>query len=328
MSRLQLERIFTIDRKIRDGQFPNAEGLAMELEVSRRVIFNDRKFLLERLGAPLRLDRTRGGWYYSEPTWVLPAVMVTQGELLAFFLSVEIARRNLGGALEASLLGAVEKIARTLPGAVEIELEGLRAHFSFAAFSFASADESTLMALHDAIKRHREVEIFYYAPSTGEHSTRVVQPYDLYNSHGDWYLITFDHLRKAMRFFHVGRISRYRVLDKGFVRDPSFDIKQYLRQAFVTEMSATTQEIVIRFDEYQARYIRERRFHETQTLEELTDGGVILRFQSGGLNEIKRWVMQYGAHAVVLEPAELRRQVEEEARRVMEVYQIDKSPLS
>lgn len=161
MSRLQLERIFTIDRKIRDGQFPNAEGLAAELEVSRRVIFNDRKFLLERLGAPLRLDRTRGGWYYSEPTWVLPAVMVTQGELLAFFLSVEIARRNLGGALEASLLGAVEKIARTLPGAVEIDLEGLRAHFSFAAFSFASAIESDKRDAADNKRFRRDEQLVW-----------------------------------------------------------------------------------------------------------------------------------------------------------------------
>lgn len=325
MSRLQLERVFTIDRKIRDSEFPNADSLSAEFEVSRRVIFHDRKFLLERLGAPLQFNRARGGWYYSEPTWVLPTAMVTQGELLAFFLSVEVARRNMGGALEATLVSAVQKIAHTLPLSVEVELESLRAHYSFAAPSSASADESTLMALHDAIHRQREVEIFYYAPSTGQRSTRIVQPYDLYNSRGDWYLITFDLLRQAWRFFHVGRIARYRVLDKGFVRDPAFDIKQYLRQAFVTEMSATTEEIVIRFDEYQARYIRERRFHETQTLEELPDGGAILRFQSGGLGEIKRWVLQYGAHAEVLAPPQLRTEVQSEIEALQKVYGRERS---
>ena len=41
--------------------------------------------------------------------------------------------------------------------------------------------------------------------------------------------------------------------------------------------------------------------HETQEpLEELPDGGVILRFRAGGLGEVKRWVMQWGAHAKVL----------------------------
>ena len=104
------------------------------------------------------------------------------------------------------------------------------------------------------------------------------------------------------------------------MRAPDFDISKYLRQAFVTELSAQTESIVIRFDEYQARYIRERKFHETQSLEELDDGGVILRFESGGLDAIKRWVMQYGAHAEVLSPPQLRQNVREEVARMKSLY--------
>lgn len=320
MSRPQLERIFTIDRKIRDGEYPNADSLATELEVSRRVIFHDRKFLLERLGAPLEFDRGRRGWHYTEATWVLPAMRVTQGELLAFFLSVEVARRNLGGALEAALDSAVEKIARTLPGEIEVELESLRAHYSFAAPASAGADEKTLLALHDAISRRREVEIHYFAFSTGKRNARTVQPYHLHNARGDWYLIAFDHWRKAMRMFHVGRIERFRVSDAGFARDPDFNVADYLRQAFSTELSATTQQIAVRFDKYQARYVRERVWHETQTLEDTPDGGVILRFHSSGLEEVKRWVMQYGAHARVLAPPALRQSVQDEIKKMRKVY--------
>ena len=310
MAHSQLGRVSEIDRMIRDGEYPNADSLAMHWEVSRRVIFNDRRFLVEKLQAPLAFDRERGGWYYTEATWALPAVMVSQGELLAFFLSVEVARRNLGGALEAPLKQAVAKISRTLPTEIEVKLDDLRAHYSFRAPSSASADESTLLALHEAIQRQRETEIFYHAFSTGEFKRRVVQPYQLHNSRGDWYLVAFDHLRGDFRIFHIGRIARFKLLDKGFVRDADFDIGKYLRQAFVTELSEQTERIAIRFDEYQARYIRERRFHETQSLEELDDGGVILRFESGGLDEIKRWVMQYGAHAEVLAPPQLRQLIQ------------------
>ena len=51
--RQQLERIMEIDRRIREGEYPNAEKLAESLEVSRRVIFNDRSFMIYRLGAPI-----------------------------------------------------------------------------------------------------------------------------------------------------------------------------------------------------------------------------------------------------------------------------------
>jgi len=57
--RQQLERIFEIDRQIRAGAYPNAERLAEKLEVSRRVIFKDREFMVNRLGAPIEYD---GKW--------------------------------------------------------------------------------------------------------------------------------------------------------------------------------------------------------------------------------------------------------------------------
>lgn len=57
--RQQLERIMVIDRSIRGGEYPNADRLAARMEVSRRVIFNDRDFMINRLGAPIENDRGR-----------------------------------------------------------------------------------------------------------------------------------------------------------------------------------------------------------------------------------------------------------------------------
>ena len=81
--RQQLERIMEIDRRIRAGEFPNADRMAEILEVSRRVIYNDRSSMICRLGAPIEYDRERGGWFYTDQTWILLGMMVTEGELLA-----------------------------------------------------------------------------------------------------------------------------------------------------------------------------------------------------------------------------------------------------
>jgi predicted DNA-binding transcriptional regulator YafY len=59
--RQQLERIFEIDRQIRAGLYPKAEGIAAKLECSRRVIFEDRRFMVDRLGAPIEYDREKRG---------------------------------------------------------------------------------------------------------------------------------------------------------------------------------------------------------------------------------------------------------------------------
>jgi len=318
--REQLERVLKIDRMVRSGQYPNANSLAQELEVSRRVIFTDRRFLVEQLRAPLAFDRTRGGWYYSEPTWVLPTMMMKQGELLAFFLSVEVARHHVGTALEEPLLAAVEKISHSLQEPVPVDLEVLRTHYTFATPAMVATDLETLLALHRAIAARQAMSILYYTASRDEHNERIIHPHHLHNVEADWHLIAYDHLRGEMRTFNVGRIEEWRTLPQRFTREPGFNPQEWMQSVFQSERAAELVEIVIRFDSYQSRYIRERRWHETQQIEELAGGELIMRFQGSGLGEIRRWVMRYGSHAEVLAPASLRAEVAQEALRTAALY--------
>lgn len=321
--RQQLERIMEIDRQIRAFRYPTADTVATDLEVSRRVIYIDREFMVNRLGAPIEFDREKGGWYYADETWTLPNIMATEGELLAFFLSVEVAWRYLGTALEGVLRSAIDKISRGIKGPVSVDLNTLKAHYTFAIPALASVSEQILMALHQAIRENRRIWMRYYTASRDEHTERTISPYHLYNVHGDWYLIAFDDLRQGFRNFSIGRIEDWQILQETFERDPNFSVKDFMGGAFQTERGGEVVEVAIRFDSQQARYIRERRWHETQQIEELADGGLILRFQTGGLGEVKRWVMQYGGHAEVLEPEELRQTIQDEIEQLKLRYQVE-----
>lgn len=319
--RQQLERIMEIDRAIRAKEYPNATRLAKTLEVSKRVIYNDRAFMVDRLGDPIEYDRERNGWFYTEDTWLLPTVMVTQGELLAFFLSVELTHSYLGTSLEEPLRLAVGKISQAIKGPVSVNLETLKAHYTFHPPSIAGIDAHTLMVLHQAIQEGKRVHMLYYTASRGERNQRTVDPYHFYNSGGEWYLIGYDHLRSQVRNLHVGRIERLAMLSEKFQRQEGFSIETWMGQAFQAERGEDLQQVIIRFDEEQARYIRERRWHASQTIEELPDGGLILRFKTGGLGAVKRWVLQYGSHAEVFHPQDLRDSIRQEIQNMMQVYQ-------
>ncbi|MBV9468900.1 MAG: WYL domain-containing transcriptional regulator [Abitibacteriaceae bacterium] len=318
--RQQLERLMEMDRQIRSGHYPNARSLAQSLEVSPRVIYQDRKFMVERLGAPITHHRQRGGWYYSEPTWKLPSLMVTEGELLAFVLGTQAVRQAVGTALEAPLLTAVSKIAHNLHGPVQVDLDSLRAYCTFAAPPALAVDHKVLLALLEAARDQRQVSIDYYTAESDVRTRRTVDPYALHQAYGNWYLLAFDHWRQAMRTFHIGRIHRWQCLEQRFVRDPAFDLEQWRRSVFTAETSAEVLAVAIRFDAYQARFIRGRQWHVTQQVEELTDGGLILRFQSSGWGEITRFVLQYGSHAEVLSPPELREEIAGEVARMFGAY--------
>lgn len=317
----KLERIIYIDREIRAGNYPSARKLAKKFEVSERTIYDDREFMIDRLGAPIALDEVAGGWCYTDPNWVLPAIMVTEGELLAFFLSQELSQRYLGTSFEEPLRSAVAKISRYLPAQVHVDLDQVARHYTITAGATVDVNARLLLDLQQAVKERRQFWMIYYTASRGERRERTVNPYHLYNVRGDWYLFAYDHWRQNIRNFHLGRIEDWRVLPETFEPDPDFSPERHMAQSFLTERGEEAVDVAIRFDEHQARYVRERRWHETQEpLKELPDGGVILRFRAGGLGEVKRWVMQWGAHAEVLEPAELRADVAQEVRKMQGIY--------
>jgi predicted DNA-binding transcriptional regulator YafY len=78
--------------------------------------------------------------------------------------------------------------------------------------------------------------------------------------------------------------------------------------------------VAIRFTARQARWIRERKWHNTARVEGLLDGGCILRLRVTGLGEVQRWVMQFGAEAEVLSPLSLRKKLSEEFAAALTTY--------
>jgi predicted DNA-binding transcriptional regulator YafY len=226
----QLVRIFEIDRQVRAGRFPNAQSLAERLEVSRRVIYKDRAYMIDQLHAPLATDRQRGGWFYTDSAYTLPNIMATQGELFAFFLSVEVAQRYMGTAFQEPLLSVLDKLAKTMTGDISVDLETLRQHYSFVPPPLMETNPQHLMTLHQAIRANRLVTLGYHANTTNAFTERVIEPYHLHNLKGDWYLLAHDVAKHGQRTFHVGRIRSCRQAPDTFARRASISIPEWLKE--------------------------------------------------------------------------------------------------
>ena len=306
--RQQLERIMIIDHSIRVGEYPNADRLAQMLEVSRRVIFNDREFMINRLGAPIEFDRERGGWFYTNKTWVLPGMIVTEGELLAFFLSVEISKRFLGSSLESPLRSAVEKISKGVKGPVSVDLDTLHSHYTFSGPALISTNEKILLDLQHAITNQHCIWMRYFTAGRLEFTERKIMPYHMHNYHGDWFLIGFDMLRNDFRIFLVGRIEKWKVLPEKFERNEDFNANEWIGNAFQLHGGSEVEDVSIWFNPQKAQFIRERQWHASQKIEEKPDGSLVLRMKTSGLVEVKYWVLSFGSGAEVLEPESLRQE--------------------
>lgn len=317
----KLERIIWIDKEIRAGRYPNAHKVQEHFGLtSTRVVYDDRRFMIYRLQAPMEYSRIHGGWYYRDTYYVLPPIILTSEEVLAFFLGEQLFKRYLGTPFEQPLRTALAKIRQHLPEYIGYDLQAEASTFAFTGGATIQLNPDLLVELNQAILSTHQVEMVYYSASSGETATRIVDPYHLHNIRGDWYLIAFCHKRKQVRDFLVGRIRKWKTLPSIFQTRPDFCLKEYLDRGFLAERSPEPVDIVIKFDQYQARWIRERQWHPSQQIQELPSGELILRLKVGGVQEVKRWIMGYGPHAEVLQPESLRSQFRAEAEKMKKIY--------
>ena len=70
-------------------------------------------------------------------------------------------------------------------------------------------------------------------------------------------------------------------------------------------------------EEIVSDYIREKKWHESQGLKELADGGVELSMTLSGLAEVERWVLSWAGNARVLEPKLLAQRVQQAAENIL-----------
>jgi predicted DNA-binding transcriptional regulator YafY len=118
----RFERLFQLDELIRSGKAQTIGQLATALEVSDRTVHNDLIFLRDRYEAPIANDRSRG-YYYEDPTWRLPTVPLTQGELFALMVGSRMLSAVAGAAYAQELQSAIDQLMRRIPEQTWVDLQ-------------------------------------------------------------------------------------------------------------------------------------------------------------------------------------------------------------
>jgi predicted DNA-binding transcriptional regulator YafY len=318
----KLERLLRIDGFIRGGDYPSVRTLMERFEVSQRTVLSDIQFLRDRLYAPLAYSRSRRGYYYTDKNWKLPTLPITEGQLLALFLSAELAQRYLGTNFEQPLRDAIQQITEMLPRHVQISMSELAQHFTIRSGASAKTPPETLVALQQAIQDCHPVDIVYFTAGRGEENQRVIHPYHLFNMRGEWYLVAYDLLRQNIRQFALPRIRTWRILaQEYFEPNPAFSPEKYFQESFQAEHGYEIVEVELLFDAYQARYMRERTWHTSQEIQDKPDGSMLMRFKTGALTEVQRQIMSYGRHVKVLAPSSLAAAIIDELRATLQLYE-------
>jgi predicted DNA-binding transcriptional regulator YafY len=305
---------------LRAGRPLKATDLAREFEVNVRTAYRDLDFLREQWNVPLEFDRAQGTYRLTEPMADLPAVTLSQGELVALYFAERVLDQYRGTPFEADLRSAFRKLQEMLPENVRVSPSMLDDFLSFDPGPLHTPDAAVFKELLAAQRLRRKLLIRYRSLSSNRTIQRRIHPYHVFNFRGDWYVAAWDEPRHAVRIFAVHRIRRAAPTTESYEPAAGFDFKRYMADSFGIQQGEKPVAVSIRFAPRQARWIRERRWHKSARVQEALNGGLVLHLRVGETSEIKRWVLQFGSEAEVLKPASLRRAVAEELSTAAKTY--------
>lgn len=173
-----------------------------------------------------------------------------------------------------------------------------------------------------AVEDHLVSLIVYQSDRSTEPVEQEVYPQGFVFHRGSLYLIAWSSRRGEIRTYKMDRIEDVHSTKLPAAVPEEFDLAEWLERSFGVFRSGSTelQTIRIHFARDVARYVQESRWHGSQQLTPQPDGSLIAEFSLPDTQEIKRWIMSFGANATVLEPQELVEEISDDLRRMLTRY--------
>lgn len=241
--------------------------------------------MADHFSRPLKLTRSEALAVYLRGTELLATPGVPDAPALA--KALEKLRDSLG----PETLGAAQ-------GRIEIAAGG-------------TAPEH-LDVLRDSAAAHERLTIEYFALSTGERSRRTIEPEEVFSDLGHWYVAAWDVDADAERLFRADRVRAVQRTGETFR-------PRGLEGAGRDLYSPTGEDLAVRLRLRPAgRWIAE--YYATTEAVELDDGGVEVTLPARQLGWVARLVLRVGDDAEILEPPELRAEVQRLAAATLARY--------
>ncbi|RUM90816.1 MAG: hypothetical protein DSZ23_01880 [Thermodesulfatator sp.] len=315
----QHARLLFIDRKIREGKYPNCTTLAEEWEVSRKTIQRDIEYLRYQLDAPIEYAPGERGYFYTEDQYKLPAINIRESDLFAVYLAEKLLVQYEGTPVYESLCSVFEKIENSLPSKISIDGAADQAKFTVLPPFSTTIIPAVWETVTACLRSSQRVLIHYRTPGK-ETSVREIDPYHAVRYEGDWYVVGYCHMRDEIRTFSMSRILSAKRKEEFFQIPGDFDFKEHAGSHFGVHWGQEDVRVRILFTRQVSDYVLERKWHPSQEIEIRDDGSLVLSMTVNHLLELKKWVLSWGDMAKVLEPASFAEDVRLTLARAVALY--------
>jgi predicted DNA-binding transcriptional regulator YafY len=314
----QMERVYEIDRLLRNRRTVTMQRLIDELRVSRATVVRDIAYLRDRLQAPVVWDRDRREYRLDGP-FSLPAVYLSSAEIHALLVLHQLVQRLHPSFLDEHL-GPLKDLLRRLLGKDGSDDEVLagRIRILHAASRLTPAEH--FQTVCRALLERQRLRLKHYNRNRDEETERVVSPQRLVHYKDNWYLDAWCHLREDLRSFSLDAIRDAEVVDMAAVEIPDAQLDRELGSGYGIFAGAEVRTAELRFSPVMARWVSRERWHSQQEGQFEADGSYTLKVPYAEERELVMDILRYGSDVEVLGPLKLRQRVASTLSSTLSLY--------
>lgn len=294
----------------------DAASIAREQECSVRTVYRDLA-VLELAGVPWTFDRDTAS-YRVRPDFQFPVLNLTDDELLGQ-ATATAAMGAAGLDVTAGAKPTTEKLAATRDDKTDSLLREAQQFTEVLDLKLVdhSRHAECIRTVQWALIHKKQLTGQYESPYEGKPLKLTLHPYRLCLIKSAWYLIAKAKGDDQPRTYRIVRFKSLRMTDQVAVVSRSFDLREYLGNAWGVYRGKESFAVELLFTREAADVVLETVWHHTQKSRRNKDGTVNVSFTVDGLEEIVRWVVGWAGRAKVLEPRQLRDKVIDHHRKAI-----------
>ncbi|AEF84315.1 hypothetical protein TREPR_0621 [Treponema primitia ZAS-2] len=321
--KIQISRVLKIDEKIRLGSYPTCPGLAKELEVSIRTINRDIDYLRDVYKAPLKFDRDRNGFYYTEPNFFIKSILFTEAELEIIKQYYRFYSEEDEDSYEAKFKKIFQKLLAVVPDKYDKDLPVNNFDGSDFFNPGISYEYDIITEINSAIIKKEVIKAQCWIAENRKYSTLTLEPVHIFYQNHIYYLLALD--RNDDRKSGIFSVKKFKkVLGTGtyFELPVNFNIQDHIKNSADVHPADNKMYLFeLLFQKDATSFASEATFHPKQTVKALDDNTVQVSFRSTEFQEIQRWVLSLGHLVKVLSPPELVDKMRFEIEQLQTFYQ-------
>jgi len=290
------------------------------IDVSRKTVERDIDYITANFF--VYEEEKNNKTYYIADKYNVENISFTITELISLYFAQEVLKSYSTLDVGSAAYKLISRFITNTPKLSRIYIDTLKDMIKITISDIGmdiGINEEYLQLIKDAIADKKSIVVEYHAFNSNEITSRKFNPYLLEIKEGCYHVVGYCHMRKAERDLRVSRIKSVVMTKDTFTRPENF-YENYKRKCFNMLSSQDKIKLKLKFRGDAARFVTEYEKDKADSIKELGEGFIIFERETTMTPEITKWVLGFGAQVEVIEPTELREEIQNVIKEMQKNY--------